>query len=504
MSPKNIKNLKYLENRWFIAGKINQINLNTSFIEHVDQQATMVRTNRYVYPGAMILLLLVAAGLRFYHLDYQSFWVDEISSMNGSDPDRSWAGVIEYCHYDQPPAYFLLMHAWFKLFPFNDFSGRVPATLLGLAGIVAMFFFGKEVNGSRTGLIAAIITTFSYIHIYFSQEARFYTLLFLATALSYLFFIRSTKLNSVRDFAFYVIFTSLTIYTHYFGLVVFATQGILFCLLLACYGSSRKFIYRAVASAIAVAVSIIPWMPVFFSDIQIQEFWIQMEPFYFPIRYFYVYFKDAVSCVAFGSILLYYGFRISKQFSSNRSISKIDFILIGCVAISMLIPLVYSLVRTPMLQVRYTLIILPGLILMISLGIQYLSTRYQWIVVVVTCCTSFVSLLLFEQFYTRIRKEDWRGIITHIVDEGHTGDMVISSQPAYCNYYFKIKGSETRALSAAELSLATNSPAGIWWADAFQVETVPAEVASWLDVNGYVVKKHYKLFHASVTYFQRK
>ena len=74
-------------------------------------------------------LLLIASGLRYYHLGYQSYWVDEIASMNGSGPDQSWAGVIEYCHFDQPPAYFFMMHAWFKIFPFNDISGRLAAAL---------------------------------------------------------------------------------------------------------------------------------------------------------------------------------------------------------------------------------------------------------------------------------------------------------------------------------------------------------------------------------------
>jgi mannosyltransferase len=451
----------------------------------------------------LIALLVIASGLRFYHLEYQSLWVDEIATMNGSDPDRTWALVVEYCRYDQPPAYFFAMHAWFKAFPFNDFFGRMPAALLGLAGIIAMYFFGKEVKDSRTGLIAAIITTFSYIHILFSQEARFYTLLFLGTALSYLFFIRSVKFKAILDFVLYGIFTSIVLYTHYFGLVVFATQGLLFCFLLILYPRSSRFILLSIITGIAVAISIIPWIPVFFSDIQIKEFWIQMEPFYFPLKYFYVYFKDVVSCLAFGSALIFYGFKTYRQYSTSRSISQVDFILIGGVLFSMLIPLIYSLVRTPMLQVRYTLILLPALIIMISIGIGYLAGRYQWVLVAVTSCTSIFSLLVVEEYYSRVRKEDWRGIVARVIDEGKPGELVISSQPWYCNYYFKVKGSATRAFTIDDYKSGIAAP-GIWWLDAFQVETVPADVANRLEVDGFESKKTYKHYRANVIYYERR
>ncbi len=425
--------------------------------------------------------------------------------MNGSDPDQTWAWVVEYCHYDQPPAYFFMMHAWFKVFPFNDISGRVAATLVGLAGIVAMYFFGKEVKDARTGLIAATITTFSYIHILFSQEVRFYTLLFLASALSYFFFIRAVKYKALRDFIFYGISTSIALYTHYFGLVLFASQGLIFCLLLIFYPFERRFLILSVATAMIVAVSIIPWVPVFFSDIQIKEFWIQMEPFYFPIKYFYVYFKDVVSCIVFGSALIYYAFRTYKQYVTSHSISQVEFILIASVLFSVLIPLAYSLLRTPMLQVRYTLITLPALILMISLGLMYLNARYQVILIAITCCTSFFSLVVVEEYYSSIRKEDWRGIVTKVIEEGRPGDLVVSSQPWYCNYYFKTLGSAIRAVTIDDFNKkSTATITAIWWADAFQVETVPANVAERLRAEGFEQKKNYNFYRANASYYERR
>lgn len=257
----------------------------------------------FLKKSTLLLLLAIvtlATAIRLYQLDYQSLWVDEIASMNGADPDQSWSGVIAYSVSDQPPAFFLLLHGWFKIFPFTGFYGRLLPLIIGIAGILAMFYLGKEVKNEKVGLIAALITTFSFIHILFSQEARFYTLLFFCSSMSYLFFIRAVKSLRTMNFVLYVVFTVMLLYTHYFGLVVFATQGMLFLVILLLQPFDKRFFLLSLGSAIIISLFLIPWIPTFFSDAQTISFWIQPEPLYFPLQYFYVYFKDIISCIVYG------------------------------------------------------------------------------------------------------------------------------------------------------------------------------------------------------------
>ena len=74
-------------------------------------------------------IVLLALVLRLYHLDYQSLWVDEIASMNGSNPEMTVSSVIQYSVLDQPPAFFLLLHGWLKIFTvtnnFDFYTGTV-------------------------------------------------------------------------------------------------------------------------------------------------------------------------------------------------------------------------------------------------------------------------------------------------------------------------------------------------------------------------------------------
>ena len=449
----------------------------------------------------MWIIVIIALGLRLYRLDFQSLWVDEIASMNGADPDSSWAMVVDYSISDQPPAFFLLLHAWFKVFPFNDVTGRLLSVLLGIAGIFIMYFLGKEVKDGKTGLTAAAITSFSYIHILFSQDIRFYTLVFLASALSYLFFIKAVKGNRPVHFVMYSLFTALLLYTHYFGLVVLATQAIVFCLLIIFYPFNRKFIFSAITSALAAVVMITPWIPIFFSDAQTNEFWIQAEPSYFLLKYFYVYFKDIISCVVFATLLLFYFASLLRQFKTLHFIDRIDFILIASVSLSFLIPIIYSIVQTPLLHVRYTLIVLPPLIIMICLGFNLLKISLHRVLLISTCCTALLSLVFIEKYYTKIQKEDWRGMISRIIIKSNPTDSFVSQKAWYCNYYFKSLHSPYRAVLPEEFSLKAQKPTGIWWMDAFDANPGPDKIELNFIENGYVLKNTDSLFRARAAYY---
>ncbi len=457
------------------------------------QQATAI---------SLFVIVLLALALRLYHLDYQSLWVDEIASMNGADPDLNTSAVLQYSVVDQPPAYFLLLHNWLKIFPFNDLYGRLLATLLGIAGVVVIFFLGKEVKNTRVGLIASLITSLSYIHIYFSQEVRFYTLVFLSSSLSYLFFIRATKYEKGSDFILYALSTALVIYTHYFGLVVLVTQGILFVLTVIFYSPNRRFIFLSTLSAIAIVVMILPWIPVFFSDVQAEHFWIEMPLIYFPIQYFYVYFKDALSCFVFGPLILYYLFIQYKKFRSESTIDRIDFILFGGVVFSFLIPLIYSIIQTPMLQERYTIIALPSIIVIISLGFCLLKDKLRIILLIATCCSSFFSLVVIEKFYSKDRKEDWRGMATLVMQTSQPSDVVVSRHAWYCNYYFKSFQAPFRALLPGEFSIENKKPSGVWYLDGFDVRPIPDDIEINLLQHGYILKKTDSLYKVRASYYK--
>ena len=401
------------------------------------------------------------------------------------------------------PRHFFLLHSWLRIFPFNDFYGRLLSLAIGILGIIAIFFLGKEVKDSKLGLIASLFTAINYLHIYFSQEVRFYTLVFLLSSLSYLFFIRAAKSARVLVFFLYSLSTLLLLYTHYFGLVVFASQGILFVLIIILYPVDKRFILLSILFGMLVVIGVSPWIPIFFSDAKAENFWIQPIPVFFLINYFWVYFKDVLSCFFFAVLLIVYFFSLYKQFRSRHSIDRVDMILFGGTALSFLIPLLYSLVQTPMLHVRYTLIALPSLIVMISLGIRLIGRPgFQKTILIITFCSSLISLVVFQKFYSEIKKEDWRGIVTAVINEAAPGDVSVSRHSWYCNYYFKSLHSPIRAIQSSQFNLENQKPTGVWWLDGFDMSPGlnPLEVT--LLKNGYLRRKSDSLYGAKASYYQ--
>ena len=74
------------------------------------------------------LLTIILAGffLRFTGLFRQSFWLDELHTMNETDPAVSWAELFRYlkCCDQHPPLFFILEKIAFSVFGQSEFVAR--------------------------------------------------------------------------------------------------------------------------------------------------------------------------------------------------------------------------------------------------------------------------------------------------------------------------------------------------------------------------------------------
>ena len=137
-----------------------------------------------------ILILLLATGLRFYQLDAQSFWNDEGNSARLSE--RSLDLIIEGTASDiHPPLYYLLLRGWRELVGESEFGLRSLSafagvlTVAGVMGLASVVGKRLTVNGKRLTVgVAGLVTAVSPPLIYYSQEARMYSLLAMWTVLS--------------------------------------------------------------------------------------------------------------------------------------------------------------------------------------------------------------------------------------------------------------------------------------------------------------------------------
>lgn len=206
----------------------------------------------------MLYIILLGFVLRLTNIiKPEGLWNDEYVSWHvASTPmfDGFWQEVFKQCHM---PLYYLYLK------PFAGFSDtilRLTSVLPSLLAILVMYFVGKEIS-KKVGYFAAIITSVLSFLIYYSQEVRFYSILFLFSGMSLLYLIRYVKYNDKKNLVLFVISNLLVLFTHIIGIIYVA----LTFFYLACRGKKKSvFLYSILGTAVLsliFSVNVIKMIP---------------------------------------------------------------------------------------------------------------------------------------------------------------------------------------------------------------------------------------------------
>lgn len=172
-------------------------------------------------------ILACAFALRLYKLDL-GLWYDEVLTYVGYARMPFGEILTTYKNENQHFVFTLLAHACFLIFGEGSWALRFPAMLFGVASIWALYLFARQVGSSRQALFAAALFTFSYHHVWFSQNARGYSGLLFWVLLSSYFLIRALREDRPGLWLAYAVTASLGIYTHITMAFVIVGQGIVY------------------------------------------------------------------------------------------------------------------------------------------------------------------------------------------------------------------------------------------------------------------------------------
>jgi mannosyltransferase len=172
-------------------------------------------------------LVVVAFGLRIIGLG-EGLWYDEIETL----VDHARLPVSEilttYRSQNQHPLYGLLARLSMAVFGDGAFGLRLPAAVFGAASVWAVFYLGRRIAGAREGVLAALLFTVSYHHVWFSQNARGYTgLLFFALVGTALFHrLLTDPAAGPRVAVGYGLVMALAAYTHVTAVFISITHAL--------------------------------------------------------------------------------------------------------------------------------------------------------------------------------------------------------------------------------------------------------------------------------------
>ena len=183
------------------------INVN----QNIHPQFSLITVRENFNRWLLVFIVAVAMSYRLYDLDYLSLWADELWSL--LDASRaSWHEMIASIinRDSHPPGYQTILYWWIHLAGKSDFMVRLPSVIAGVAAVLSVYKTGEKHFSRECGLFAALLLGGSYSAIYYSQEARAYSLLVFFYSLHIgaflsIFLNKSTRIFRNKVIEFYVI-----------------------------------------------------------------------------------------------------------------------------------------------------------------------------------------------------------------------------------------------------------------------------------------------------------
>lgn len=154
------------------------------------------------YYTALFLIVVIAAALRLYKLGEWSFWGDEMFTVGGREDG------FNYNLLRQSLSLSLIQGVVAKL-GVTEWNARLIPVLFGVISVPLTYVFGKKIFNPAIGLLSSLYLALSPWHLYWSQNARFYTALLLFYSLALFFFYLGLEEDRPWYFVFALLFLGL-------------------------------------------------------------------------------------------------------------------------------------------------------------------------------------------------------------------------------------------------------------------------------------------------------
>ena len=227
-------------------------------VGEVDEEPRAATRNELI---ALAAIVVVASAIRIVQGTTQSLFGDEFWTYVGAT-HGDLSGVLDWVRSDEeitPPLVTILSWASVKLGD-PTVLVRLPSMLAGIALIPVLFELGRRTLGPRVGLIAALLATLNPYLIWYSVEARAYSLALLLVALSTLSLLIALERRDVWAWVAYGAFSCAAMYTHYTAAFVLLAQFVWVPLV------DRSALKPALIANAVAALAFLPWVPALLDD----------------------------------------------------------------------------------------------------------------------------------------------------------------------------------------------------------------------------------------------
>ena len=365
-------------------------------------------------------LTCLGAALRLWHLGGKSLWLDEGATVAlARMPWRHFLWVWWSGEANLQTVYFLLMRAWARAGTGEAWM-RLPSAFFGIASIPVLYFLARKFMNGGPALAAAALLAFSPAHVYYSQEARSYSLTILLVLLSSYFFVCAVEEGRSRDWLLWTLLSLIAVYTHYFAALVLVAQAASLLFM------RKQAPWRSVILGGAVIfVMAIPGLTYVFraSPENLRSIWMP-RPTPKEFLHLAMFFGGSGSKMGLALVLWVAGLisilqRRHRNDSAGSFWSGMLILLWIAVPVGML---AVASLGQPMFLQRYLIFSLPAAVLLAATGMDVLRKWKVGPLLVILLCV--MSLPAIVKGYTKPR-EDWRGASRMLLNSAAPGDAVV-------------------------------------------------------------------------------
>jgi len=445
----------------------------------------------------LALILLISAGLRLYGLDYHSLETDEFRSLSFA-LSESLSQVVELNQRNvHPPLFDFIQFFVVRTMGDSAIALRIFSAVAGIAATFFIFILGRRLYSTWEGLVAASFLAVSWFPVSLAQEGRPYSLLILATIVSFYLWLRLQQTFLRKDtvgwttWLPYVLCTTFLNYLHYYGCLVIAIQALYLIPMMWMEPKCRHLLITIYGF---IVIAYVPWMPTMFDHLFHVRTWLPPPTHNSLVSFFQALYYPSSQLRTCAALLYVVGilgmFRWVYLNRNTVTLKKIygypSSMVLFWLATPLMISYAISISIVPVWQNRNLVIVLPAAYLLLARSISVGIGKRLWQHVVALPMIAMIAyaLIIDLGYYSRPQRPQFREVAAYIAEREsrYSNAPVIACiwRTLNLNYYFqKLEAeSHTETLACEEQDIravreliARETPDYVWLASAHRKPT---------------------------------
>ena len=354
----------------------------------------------------VVLLIFFGSFIRFYNLNFDDLWSDEMTSYWLSNPFYSFSETISLIFETNLMISFeIILKIFHKLFGYDVHISRYLNAIISVFSIILFVnLLRKNSVNINSVLYGTFLLAFNIFHIRYAMELRSYTLtFFLALMLINLLFENQylKKKNSYLDYFLIIMISLLMLFSHSFSvIIIFSLNFYILCLWFLKKDDNSNLIKIFFLNIFIVIFFLLFYL----KGISHTPNWIEQLDISFFTNYFFSnFFGSRLIGSVYLVVLLYLLTKSIKQIINKANINLFFLILIF---FSYFLPGIYGYIFEPILINRYIIFVLIPILFLIS-HLTFESNNnlvkkiFLSLIIMLTFFNHFTENT-FKQFYTNI------------------------------------------------------------------------------------------------------